>query len=211
MIKRGCILDLTTGEKGNCAVSYKNRGISSIFKVQAPSQSPYPWIQILTHSSRALESSFPECWEWLEQSPWPGWQCWDGAEMLWQPLQSLQDQSRAWEAAEVEEEADEGHGVKAGVLWMNPMGEDHSSGTGIESREVQLCPGAAPGVEWDQCEEPARLGNGFFVLLSLHFPGMGTRQDGELDPELSPTPKSGNWGLKFASPWVPTAQISSIF
>lgn len=101
--------------------------------------------------------------------------------MLWQPLQRQQDQSRAWEAAEFEEEGDEGHGVD------ESMGEDHSSGTGIESRRVQLCPGAAPGVEWDPCEEPARLGNGvFLVLLSLHFPGMDTRQDGELDPQLSP-------------------------
>lgn len=61
-----------------------------------------------------------------------------------------ESQSRGWEAAEFEEEGDD---VKPG---MNPWERI----TGIVSRRRQLCLGAAPGLEWGQCEEPARL----FVL-----------------------------------------------
>lgn len=68
-----------------------------------------------------LKGAFAEGWEWeqglerVEQSPWPGWQCWHGARSVWQPLQSQQGSgSRAWQAAEFEEEGDEGHDVKAG-------------------------------------------------------------------------------------------------
>lgn len=140
----------------------------------------------------------------------------------WSRVPGQQDSwSRAWQAAEAEEEGDEGHGVKAGCVdesrggsrlpalalgvysGYNPPWSSPRDGVGSVSGACQagqwLCPAEPALPAWAAAP---RAGTSSALLC------FGTIQE---QHSPTPAPKNGNWGLMFASPWVPTAQVSPAF